>query len=565
MALNTGLYNRLRVALCDDDLATDMISTINTAVAGGITGPLVVGAVSLTETELGYLDAVTIGTGAASKALVLDANGDMTMPDLGSIGFGGVGKISWDTTDANANKLLAQLPAGGATDVPVIVVGQSIEGVDLALYNGVVDPRVCFVGVGAVTTGPGVDFRKARGTAASPTVTTSGDDLGTIRAYGCVAAGEYVQSAEIRFDIAGTIATTRGPGTITFLTATDAAPSVLTAALTLGANQSATFGADAIVADDGLLSVGTGQTARVSWDTTDANANEMLIQLPAGGATDVPVIVIGQSIESVDLGLYNGVTEPRVAMFGVGAVATGPVMEFRKARGTIASPTVVTTADDLGSLDFYGAVAAGEYVQAAQILVEMTGTIATTRGPGVMTFKTATDAAPSVLTTAMTIRADQNVNFAVGAQTDLVAEVTPARGVKIDSGVIRDGQFHGVQPTPTAETGVATITIADILTGIVTLTHTTGATVALTLDTGTAMDAGMPASFGTDQYIDWSLINLSAAAADTGTVTAAADHTIVGNAIVQSVHATTGLIYGSSGLFRSRRTAATTWVTYRIA
>ena len=36
------------------------------------------------------------------------------------------------------------------------------------------------------------------------------------------------------------------------------------------------------------------------------------------------------------------------------------------------------------------------------------------------------------------------------------------------------------QPAPTAETGVATITAADILTKIVTISHTTGATVALT-------------------------------------------------------------------------------------
>lgn len=120
------------------------------------------------------------------------------------------------------------------------------------------------------------------------------------------------------------------------------------------------------------------------------------------------------------------------------------------------------------------------------------------------------------------------------------------------------------QGDPTAETGVATITIADILTGIVTLNQSTGATVALTLDTGTAMDAGDHASMGTNQAIDWYLINISAAAADTGTLTAAAGHTIVGNPIIQSAHASTGGIYGNSAHFRSRRTAANTWITYRL-
>jgi len=146
-----------------------------------------------------------------------------------------------------------------------------------------------------------------------------------------------------------------------------------------------------------------------------------------------------------------------------------------------------------------------------------------------------------------------------------LAEATAGSGVAVDGAVIRDGVVHQVQGTPTAETGAATITIADILTGIVTLTHTVGATVALTVDTGTAMDTGMPASFAVGQSIDWSIMNLSAAAADTGTLTTASGHTLVGNPIVQSGHVSTGGITGSAGMFRSRRTAANTWVTYRIS
>lgn len=236
-------------------------------------------ALSVSAGELAFINGVTAGTGLASKALVLDANGDVTMPDLGSIGFGGVAKVSWDSTDANANKLLVQLPAGGGTDVPVIVIGQSIEAVDLGLYNGVVDPRVCLMGVGAVTTGPGLDLRKARGTAASPTVVTTGDDLGTIRAYGCVAAGEYVQAAEIRFDMAGTIATTRGPGTITFLTATDAAPSVLTAALTISAAQLVTCAAG--------LTVTTGSVTITSGDLTLTAASDINVAANTAVALEV--------------------------------------------------------------------------------------------------------------------------------------------------------------------------------------------------------------------------------------------------------------------------------------
>jgi hypothetical protein len=149
--------------------------------------------------------------------------------------------------------------------------------------------------------------------------------------------------------------------------------------------------------------------------------------------------------------------------------------------------------------------------------------------------------------------------------TGTIAEQTAGSGVTIDGAVIRDGAFHGVQGDPIAETGVATITIADILTGLVTVSHATGSTIALTLDTGTAMDTGMPASFGVGSYIDWTLINISAAAADTATVTAAAGHSVVGAMICQSAHTTIASVSGNALLMRSRRTATNTWITYRLA
>lgn len=205
------------------------------------------------------------------------------------------------------------------------------------------------------------------------------------------------------------------------------------------------------IADDGVLSL--GGVARVSWDTTDANANALFLQLPAGGSVDVPVLAVGQSIESVDLGLFNGLVDPNIALMGVGAVATGPAIQFRKARGTAASPTVVTSGDDMGSIDFYGAVAAGEYVRGARILAEMTGTVATTRGPGVLSFYTATDAAPSVLTLALQITAAQAIEVPVGPVNVGVAGTT--------TGVINlDGATSGtVSVTVAAAAGTWTMTL----------------------------------------------------------------------------------------------------------
>ena len=60
------------------------------------------------------------------------------------------------------------------------------------------------------------------------------------------------------------------------------------------------------------------------------------------------------------------------------------------------------------------------------------------------------------------------------------------------------------QPTPTVETVAATLTIAELLTGIITGTHNVGATQNYQLPTGTLCDAG--ATFAVDSCIDWSII-----------------------------------------------------------
>jgi hypothetical protein len=116
----------------------------------------------------------------------------------------------------------------------------------------------------------------------------------------------------------------------------------------------------------------------------------------------------------------------------------------------------------------------------------------------------------------------------------------------------------------TAKTTSATLTIAEMLTRKITGTHTAGATQTYTLPTATLMDAALP-SMKVDESFEWSLINLSAAAADTITLANGTNHTIVGNTIVQSAHATTGALYGNSARFETQKTATDTYITYRIA
>ena len=105
------------------------------------------------------------------------------------------------------------------------------------------------------------------------------------------------------------------------------------------------------------------------------------------------------------------------------------------------------------------------------------------------------------------------------------------------------------QPTPGTLNATGTLTAALILGGIVT--STTGAAVAATLDTGAIMD--LAATFAIGDAFDWSVINTGG---NTFTVTASAGHTIVGVAAVVTV---------TSARFRTLKTAANTFVTYRLS
>jgi hypothetical protein len=109
------------------------------------------------------------------------------------------------------------------------------------------------------------------------------------------------------------------------------------------------------------------------------------------------------------------------------------------------------------------------------------------------------------------------------------------------------------QQTPTAVTATGTLTIANLLTQIITSTSATA--VSLTLPTGTLSDAGV--SGGTsaaNTSFDWSIINTGSASGDV-TLVAGTAHTIVGSATVT---------VGTSGKFRSRKTATNTFITYRV-
>lgn len=113
--------------------------------------------------------------------------------------------------------------------------------------------------------------------------------------------------------------------------------------------------------------------------------------------------------------------------------------------------------------------------------------------------------------------------------------------------------FFLQQSTPSAINATATLTIAQLLTEIITTTSTTAVT--FTLPTGTLTDAGILAgALPVNGAFDWIIINLGSS---TGAITVqgGTNNTLVGSGAIA---------ISTSGRFRTRKTATNTFSTYRI-
>lgn len=147
----------------------------------------------------------------------------------------------------------------------------------------------------------------------------------------------------------------------------------------------------------------------------------------------------------------------------------------------------------------------------------------------------------------------------INGQTVFAADAA-ARTVRIEAGsgdvlynvgtnpVVTEQYAARLQGAPGVLNATGNLTAAMILSGIVT--STTAAGVTANLSTGALLDAAVTMAIG-DSF-DWSAVNTGP---NTFTVTASSGHTVVGAGAVATV---------TSGLFRTRKTAADTFVSYRI-
>lgn len=177
-----------------------------------------------------------------------------------------------------------------------------------------------------------------------------------------------------------------------------------------------------------------------------------------------------------------------------------------------------------------------------------------TRGTALLSQELGYPNAPSQLSLIAEVANEEYVSSAVSAAATFIIDNSgnpyPALYEIGTAPVVKDDgrKLAPVQGDPVAVNVTGDVTSAAILGGIVT--STTAAAVAGTVPTGTVLDAA--AEFAVGDSVDWSVINTGP---NTFTVTAATAHTLVGAAAVATA---------TSGRFRTRKTAAATFVTYRL-
>jgi len=201
----------------------------------------------------------------------------------------------------------------------------------------------------------------------------------------------------------------------------------------------------------------------------------------------------------------------------VNAANGGGLLVLAKSRGASVGTLTATQSNDvLGVVSFEGVNSSSASRWSAAIWGKQDGAVGATHVPGRLEFHTGTNAAEVV------------------------------ERLRIDS----SGNTLQTQPAPAAFNTTGTLTVANLRTRIIT--STTAALVTGTLPTGTLMDSDLY-NAAADMGYDWSVINTG----DTNNfvVAAGATHTVIGNMTVSP---------NTTGMFRSRRTATNTWITYRI-
>jgi hypothetical protein len=273
-------------------------------------------------------------------------------------------------------------------------------------------------------------------------------------------------------------------------------------------------------------------------------------------------------------GAHNGslgATTPSTAvvtsinMMAITAPATSSTLAVADGKTLTANKTLTLDGTDSTTMTFPTTSATIARTDAAQsftglqtFLTNAYLTKTGTAGATQLSIGNATDASGAVIqyigsTFATTTRRNALEFYMTGASTQQIFYTNAIERARIDNAgtfYIETGTLWQYAPAPATKAAVATLTAAEVSTGVLT---TTGTTYTVTLPTGTEIDTAYASVPVANIGFDWVVINTAS-----GTITIA-----VGASGMTSVGSLT-IATGVSARFRLRRTAANTYVLYRL-
>ena len=484
-----------------------------------------------------------------------------TTPADGS--FSTTGAAAW-----NANHTLSGVGTMAGQDAnAVAITGGSISGVSGVVTSVGGTGTVNGLSLsGTVTSSGNLTFGGTLDLSSPPAIGSTAANTGaftTLSASSTVSGTGFSTYLASPPAIGGTTASTGRFTTVTSTVATGTAPFTVVST-TAVANLS--IGGNAGTVTNGVYTTDTGTVTNTMLAGSIANAKLTNSSITFGSTAQA----LGSTVSAI-----SGVTIDNGAIGGTTAAAG----TFTTLNGTTSTTTPIVQNSAAAAIAFKTNSATSAVTQfnvahtaTAVNYVQVTGAAT---GAGVLISSQGSDAAVNLGFQAKSggvirfFTGNGTENFRVSSVSSTVNYISASGSIAgaspsfASTGTDTDIQLSLVpkglgivlmnQQTPAAVTATGTLTIANLLTQIIT--STSAVAVALTLPTGTLSDAGV--SGGTSAVntsFDYSIINTGSAVGDV-TMVAGTAHTIVGSVSIP---------VGTTGRFRCRKTATNTFVSYRV-